>query len=273
MDFNGIDWNRLWSEALGRTTSVFDSPAQWAGAADIHRHWLGPDDYMDRLLVRIDPQPGWSVLDVGAGAGAFSLPAAARFERVTAVDLSSGALEVLTDRAGQTGLDNIRPVHLAWEDAVIGRDIQPHDVVAASRSMTMEDAQGALTKMDQAARRAVYVTWRACPRPLDRRISEILDRPYYEYPSYIYLYNILYQMGIQANVEFLAHYLNIRYPDLETAVTHWRLKMGGLSPREEATLTAALPRILKADGQGGWFAEPIPMLWALLWWCKEPIDG
>lgn len=273
MDFETIDWNRMWAQALRRTTSAFTSPAQWAGAAGIHRHWLGPDDYLDQLLARINPAEGWTVLDVGAGAGAFSLPAAARFERVTALDLSSGALSVLAERARQAGLENIRPVHLAWEEAVIGRDLQPHDVVVASRSFTMEDARGALAKMDRAARRSVHLTWRACPRPLDRLISEILGRPYYEYPSYIYLYNLLYQMGIQAGVEFLSHPLHVRYPDLETALTHWRLKMGGLSPKEEETLSASLPGILKPDPRGGWSAEPIPMRWALLWWSKEPARG
>jgi len=273
MDIEGIDWNRLWSEALARTTSAFTTPAQWTGAAGIHRHWTGPDDYMDRLLALINPRPDWSVLDVGAGAGAFSLPAAARFQRVTALDLSSGALEVLAERARLAGLANIKTVHLAWEEAVIGRDVPLHDVVAASRSFTMEDARGALAKMDRAARRRVYLTWRACPRPLDRQVSELLGRPYQEYPSYIYLYNILYQIGIQANVGFLSHVLQVRYPDLETALTHWRLKMGGLSPREEETLAASLPRILKPDHQGGWSAEPIPMRWALLWWSKEPADA
>jgi SAM-dependent methyltransferase len=48
-----------------------------------------------------------AVLDLGAGAGQFALPAARRFGHVTAVDISPVMVSVLRDRAAAAGLANL----------------------------------------------------------------------------------------------------------------------------------------------------------------------
>jgi ubiquinone/menaquinone biosynthesis C-methylase UbiE len=48
-----------------------------------------------------------AVLDFGAGAGQFALPAARRFGHVTAVDVSPAMLSVLRERAAGAGLANL----------------------------------------------------------------------------------------------------------------------------------------------------------------------
>ncbi|MBN2126367.1 MAG: hypothetical protein JW821_18850, partial [Deltaproteobacteria bacterium] len=160
-----------------------------------------------------------------------------------------------------------------WEETVIGRDVSLHDVVVCSRAFTMEDAGAALEKMDRAARRFVYLTWRASDRPLDRAVSEALTRPYREYPDYIYLVNILHQMGILANVAFIACPRVVRYGNTDEVLAHWRAKLGGLSPDEENTLIRVLPRILIQTGGDGWESPHFLSRWALMWWAKKASPG
>jgi SAM-dependent methyltransferase len=68
----------------------------------------------ERAWEALDP-PG-TVLDVGSGAGAASLPLAPRARMVTAVDSDGGMLELFTQRAGETGLAR-RTVTGQWPDA------------------------------------------------------------------------------------------------------------------------------------------------------------
>ena len=52
-------------------------------------------------------QPGWTVLDYGAGTGLLSLALAPRVRRVLAVDSSTGMLEVLGQKARASGCANV----------------------------------------------------------------------------------------------------------------------------------------------------------------------
>jgi SAM-dependent methyltransferase len=54
------------------------------------------------------------VVDLGAGTGQFALPAARRFGRVIAVDVSPAMIEVLRGRARQAGLTNLTCVRAGF---------------------------------------------------------------------------------------------------------------------------------------------------------------
>jgi SAM-dependent methyltransferase len=97
--------------------------------------------------------PDETVLDIGAGPGRITIPAARLAGRVTALDTSGPMLDVLAENARSAGLENITPLHLRWEDVVIGQNVERHDVVVASRSPGVRD----LRKLDEAAVRRAYV--------------------------------------------------------------------------------------------------------------------
>jgi SAM-dependent methyltransferase len=78
----------------------------------------------DLAWAALDP-PG-SVLDVGAGAGAASLPLLARATALTAVDGDAAMLALLAERATAQGV-SVRCVHGCWPDAA--RQVQAADVV------------------------------------------------------------------------------------------------------------------------------------------------
>ncbi len=59
-------------------------------------------------LRHADVQPGLRLLDVAAGGGALSIPAAELGARVLATDLAPGMLELLRERASTAGVSGVR---------------------------------------------------------------------------------------------------------------------------------------------------------------------
>jgi len=64
----------------------------------------------DRILERATLRPRDRVVDLGAGTGLLTLPAAHTADRVWAVDVSRGMCEYLATKAGSGGLANVEPV-------------------------------------------------------------------------------------------------------------------------------------------------------------------
>ena len=68
---------------------------------------------------------------------------------MTALDISSEMLRILAVDAGKEGLSNISCVHGSWDNMIVGKDIEPHDIVIASRSIGgTPDLWKALEKVD-----------------------------------------------------------------------------------------------------------------------------
>src|SRR3954454_1428004 len=102
--------------------------------------WLEPIG--QRLVEAIDVRPGQRVLDVAAGTGNASLPAAARGAQVTASDLTPELLDVGRRRAEAQGLQlewvEADAEHLPFDDgsydvvmSAIGAMFAPHHQAAA----------------------------------------------------------------------------------------------------------------------------------------------
>jgi SAM-dependent methyltransferase len=107
----------------------------------------------DRAWAALDP-PG-SVLDVGAGAGAASLPLAGRITSLTAVDSDTGMLELLARRAGERGI-TARCVPGNWPE--VAAEVPPADVVTCHHVLyNVPDLAPFVTALTGHARRAVVV--------------------------------------------------------------------------------------------------------------------
>ena len=107
----------------------------------------------DEAWAALDP-PG-SVLDVGAGAGAASLPLAGRTTALTAVDSDAGMLELLERRAGERGV-TARGVLGGWPE--VAADLPPADVVTCHHVLyNVPDLAPFVTALTGHARRLVIV--------------------------------------------------------------------------------------------------------------------
>jgi 2-polyprenyl-3-methyl-5-hydroxy-6-metoxy-1,4-benzoquinol methylase len=139
--------------------------------------------------------PGSSILEVGAGTGAFTIPLAQEARSITAVDYSPAMLAVLRHKlASDPTLHNVTPLLARWGDA----DVQPHDVVLAANALyRVADLQAALDKLVRNARVRGIVVWSV---GRDGRRPKSGYRPG---PDYIHLLDGLFALDVFANVQIV----------------------------------------------------------------------
>ncbi len=244
--------------------------ARWDKTAAQFRQWMDVDDYPLKLMQRVKLKPEWSLLDIGCGSGAVSLPAAKKVSMVTALDISGEMLKILKEDAQKEHLSNITCIHRSWTDIVVGDDIEPHDVVVASRSVGREpDIQSALEKIDSAATKYVYITvWGGGEHSHCKGVPEALGRSFRDTPDHVYIYNILHQMGIRANVEHMECRSRLIYNDLDEAMESCRISLGPLSEKEEKKAKAYLNKTLIRLENGMLEVPDSNPVWSLMWWKK-----
>ena len=266
-----IDWNEMWKQARQNASwRTLEGPA-WDGKAKRYKEWVKVNTYATQfLLSRIKMDTSSTVRDIGCGPGNLAVPLAKNVERVTALAISKEALKYVRENTDKEKLNNIRCVNKRWEDVVIGEDVDFCDVVIASRSLVWFDLKEALSKIDWAARQAVYLTRPVTinPRPFYEGAYRAVGRKYKPVPDYIYVYNLLYQMGIYANVVFFESESKIWYSDMDEAMEDWRWKMEKLKPHEKEKLRAYLVEHLEERNRTLELNTESRSKEALIWWEK-----
>ncbi len=276
MRLDEIDWISMWDEAAGDqnrhlSDTLQDTKTRWDRMAPRFRKWMDVDDYPALLLEKIRIDPGWSALDIGCGTGAISIPVAKKAGRVTAMDISSEMLRILCEDARREGLSNISCVRCSWDDMIMGKDFEPHDVVIASRSIGgTPDMWKTLEKVDSSALRYVYITaWGGGERGHNKGINTVLGRPRADTPDYVYLFNILHKMGIRANIEHLECHSRLIYDSIDDAVESSTRDLGPLSVEETRKVRDFLNRSLVKNNDGTVEVPDNKPVWSLLWWKKS----
>ncbi len=269
LDIREIDWNRICWETRKRKSSPSSNSAYWDNRAPAFARNSSKSDYSVLFLGMLKVKPHWTLLDVGCAAGTLAIPLAERVKSITAIDISGNMLALLRERCAKLNISTIQTVLGAWEDDWNALGIGEHDVALASRSLITEDFESALSKLDKAARRRVYVSTIVGDGPHDRRIYRALGRELNPGPDYIYLYNLLYRMGIRANVNFITYQERNSYESPEDAHAHLSSKIELFTPREESILQAFLQEHLIFE-EGKWIMSyPRKICWAVIWWDKE----
>ena len=267
-----IDWEAAWKAAL-RDRPPRGGPDEWDQRASSFARHVADSDYAEKLLHILQPQPSWSVLDVGCGSGTMAVPLARRVASVTALDFSPRMIELLRRRCAEEGIENVTAVIGSWGDDWDRLGIGTHDVALASRSLAVEDLRGAVTKLDRAARRQVFISSLVGDGPADRRIFEAVGRTFRPGPDYIYVYNLLHQMGIFANVSFLSSVEWKGYATHAEALEELRWMLKSPTAEELDRLKAYLAAQLRAH-EGAWrLPAPRTIRWAVIWWEKEEAGG
>ncbi|MDD3857556.1 MAG: class I SAM-dependent methyltransferase [Methanoculleus sp.] len=275
-----IDWNELWKAVYAsspeRVEKGHDPAAHWNKRAAAYRRATRDERRAtEQELAILDARPGETVLDVGAGTGRLAVPVARTAAHVTALDPSEGMLAALREQMAAAGRTNYSTVTMRWEDAVIGRDIEPHDIVIAAFSLGFYDLAAALEKLDAAARRAVYLFWHAGEwrdpdeMALYRAVFGEEATMRKGYPDYIYPVNILHDAGIYPNVRIYHAAWDAVYDSVEDAAGAWAAMhnpgMEDLSPVRDY-----FARTLRTTGSGK-YVETTVRPTAAVWW--EKVDG
>ena len=273
-----IDWNELWKalhvSSPERAEKDRNPAAHWDKRAAAYRRVTRDErSATEQELAILGVQSGETVLDMGAGTGRLAVPVARTAAHVTALDPSEGMLAILRERMAAEGLTNYSCLRKRWEDATIGRDVEPHDIVVAAFSLGFYDLAAALEKLDAAARRAVYIFWHAGewrnPGEMALYRTVFGDEAAGEkgYPDYIFPVNILHDAGIYPNVRIYRAAWDAVYDSVEDAARAWAAMhnpgMEDLTPVREY-----FARALRKDGSGKYIETAVRPT-AAVWWEKE----
>jgi hypothetical protein len=163
-------------------------------------------------------------------------------------------LAYLKENAVTEGLKNITCINKKWEDVAIGRDVGEHDIVIASHSLAILDIHDAVSKMNNLATRYVYIFtfagWRFWD--YDELWLRLFGEVFQPGPDYIYLYNVLYEMGIHANVEIIKSEHNQQFSNLDEAVERWMDDLEVSSPEAEEVIRSFLAEKLVVEAGALW---------------------
>lgn len=273
------DWNDIWQIrlALNRSTPGFREGAGLWGKREQARQYAvrpepGRNARVAEFLSDLAVAPGDRVLDIGSGPGTLALPLARAGASVTAVDPAEGMLAELRAAAAREGLTTITTVRGLFEDLDPDRDLEPpYDRVVASFSLVMPDIRSALAAMDAAASGSVHLYWFA-DAPLWERIylalwEDLHGAPYHPGPRADCLFNVLYDMGIYANVLMRPLESTTTFSTLEDAVEHFAPRMGVETGEQQETLREYFRAHLvrRADG----FVLAGSSTYAAIWWQKR----
>ena len=262
-----IDWNEAW-QAARELSGRRGAKENWDRRAPSFAQNASKSGYIERMLELMEPNPAWTVLDVGSGPGTMAVPLARLVSSVTALDFSPRMLDLLRARCAEEGVANVRPVLGAWEDDWADLGIDGCDVALASRSLSVKDLRAALLKLDRVARHRVFVTAPVGEGPVDSRVLLAAGRRHVPGPDYLYPYNLLRQLGIQAKVVFIAVAESRRFANLDDALERLSWMVPDASAEEMGRLRTWLERELVPDGDLMKLASQRTVKWAVLSWSK-----
>lgn len=283
---DSIDWNKLWMNALTFSRSSYGSKSD-ANEIGCAKMWNSTDaavkyDKTARLnncasgmekIGKMHLEPDFTVLDIGAGPGTLAIPLARRVKKVTAIEPALGMLECLKEHIREECIENIVCINKKWEDVALD-DIEKHDVVIASFSLGMLDLQDALKKMNYFANQYVYIFWNIGKSDwvtyYEKIWSKVYNTSYVAAPGANYVYNILYGMGIYANIEVGVLAFRPEYSNLDEAVAVFKAFVHAVTPEQENALKKCLPGILVQKKNGAYtLPDDGRYPYALIWWNKR----
>lgn len=202
------EWVKAWHSH--RSRSALESNLRRAGLQEEsfwsrYRAWVASmkGDYPGALINHVLPfaTVGGSVLDIGAGAGAFAIPLAALSRQVTAVEPSPTQVDQLYGAMSEARVRNISVIARRWEDVDI-EALGNHDLVLAVHSLQMEDIGAALRKMCAVAAHCVLLIHTA-GHSLSALSHELFDIE--PGPDYTYLHHILLGLGYDVELDFVQY--------------------------------------------------------------------
>jgi SAM-dependent methyltransferase len=267
--YSDIDWNMLWQNARKQKSWKGKKVEDWDKNAQSFADRNADSPYASLVLSRLPLDVSMTVLDVGAGPGTLTIPLADRVAAVTAIDYSQQMLTILTKRAEEKHLANIRTFSCSWEDDWNALDIGIHDLAIASRSLGVEDLNGALQKLNDHAGKFVFITDRIAPTPFDPAAFKAIGRPFDSGPDYIYTVNALYRMGIHPCIEILQLERDLVFHNMEEALASYTWMFKDLNSKEHSRLHSYLSsRLLESGKDRLVIRREFPPRWAMIWWKK-----
>lgn len=271
------DWALLWRQIVqtheaGRAQEPEAQGDMWVKKArwfneNVKKRWDKPDSSRSFIIDYLQAHPESTVLDIGAGTGAWACKLAPYARKVTALEPSPSMIAVMEENIRERGIENVEIVPKAWPEA----EVKDHDISLCSHAMYgCADIEAFFRRMDAVTRRCCILLMRV-PTP-DGLMAEIARHIWgqpHDSPNFHIGYNALLQMGIYPNVRMEDRGLWEPWTNnsLDEAVQEVKRKLGvGDSSRYDIYLHDLLGRNLtQQDGKYVW---PRGVRSALVYWEK-----
>lgn len=200
-NYNDIDFNELYKRQ--RKNCSFEPKTQddWDKKAIKFGQTALNSSYADDFLNLVDFAGVSSVLDFACGAGAISLKVCKRVKNVFAYDYSPKMIEFLNSHIDNLAINNIKTAQKAFEDD--WSDVCECDLVFASRCLEVDDPKFVLEKLLSKTKKRLYLTYKVESSFVDDEILDVISREIVPKPNYMYILNIIAQMGYEASVSFI----------------------------------------------------------------------
>jgi SAM-dependent methyltransferase len=262
-----IDWNELWKQARAEKSYISKKAGDWDKKAPSFAKRNSISLYINKFIELLNPEPSWSVLDIGCGPGTLAIPLASTVKSISCLDFSPKMLEILAERVGEKKLPNISAHQLSWTDEWQHHGIKTHDIALASRSLAVDDLRPALEKLTKFSRKKVVITDKVDHGPFDPEAFLAVGRELKTGPDYIYTINLLYQMGIHASIDFIPLESTLPCSSIEEAVDYYMWMFHDLTNVEKKRLKKYVQSITTStnDGTLAVHRKHIPT-WAFISW-------
>lgn len=267
LQFKDLDWALLWKQAKAKKNWRKKDSKAWDKKAASFAQRTSRSVYTEKFLTLLQPEPDWTVLDIGCGPGTLALPIADQVRHVTAVDFSKAMLSILQQRAKEQHLANIQTRQLSWQDNWQDAGIKPHEVAIASRSLAVPDLKAALEKLCRYGTKKICITDRVKHGPMDPDAFAALGRKLESGPDFIYTVNLLYQMGYLPSVSFIRLEESLPYSSFEEALASYTWMFTDLTEDEKILLGRYVSSMTstKADNTVEVQRRHVPT-WAFISW-------
>ncbi len=270
--YSDIDWLQLWKNDRTQRSWSSKKATDWDQKAPSFAERNNHSPYIPLLLSRLPLEPSFSVLDVGSGPGTIALPLAREVRCVTAIDYSRKMLDILHERSKREGRDNITCVECSWEDNWKDYQIEPADLAIASRSMNLAELSMAIDKLNDYAKKYVFIADRIAPTPFDPDVFAAIGREFNSGPDYIYTLNLLYSKGIHPHVEVLRLSRDIEFKNMDEVLESYTWMIKDITTAELKKLKEFLiSRTIISAKDRVVIERRHPPRWALIWWKKAEV--
>jgi len=121
-------------------TTLEGSAEFWDSFAPWYEKWLTRGYYHQRIIHDLAQmvEPGWRVLDIGAGTGVLSIPLAALGCMVTALEPSAGMRQLFYEKLLSLSVHNVTIRPERWEDIVPPQE-PTYDLILACNSLHLTE--------------------------------------------------------------------------------------------------------------------------------------
>ena len=118
MMYEDIDWNEMWKKAVeeSRWKKRAGTPEFWDDRVDRFEEMIRRGNRAGMIMEKIEIEPDYTVLDIGAGPGTVVVPLAKVVKGMTVVEPSNGMLSRLKENASKEKLANITCINMQFPD-------------------------------------------------------------------------------------------------------------------------------------------------------------